>query len=199
MTLADSSPPTASDNHVWNKAGRDVNTYTRTLPVFNHTSLCKAAVCVCINLMLGELSPQTADVLASFWDLRLQAGWVSQLWILLVHTLHLLQRVTEVRSGLLFRKWKPPLRTFLLTANKSRRAGLELQKVQCLEAVVDTEPVRPAAGGDWLGTWVCPSETGNVLLQCFQPVVFFPTNIILCSTLLALTFAGAQTFHRKFN
>lgn len=59
--------------------------------------------------------------------------------------------------------------------------------------------MRPAADDDWLGTWVCPSETGNVLLQCFQPVVFFPTNIILCSTLLALTFAGAQTFHRKFN
>lgn len=53
---------------------------------------------MCDNLIFGELPPQTAYVLGSFCDLRLQAGGVSHLWILFIHTLHLLQCVTEVRQ-----------------------------------------------------------------------------------------------------
>lgn len=52
---------------------------------------------MCDNLIFGELPPQTAYVLGSFCDLRLQAGGVSHLWTLLVHPLHLLQCFTEVR------------------------------------------------------------------------------------------------------
>lgn len=56
------------------------------------------AVCVFINLIFGELSLQTQYILSSFCDLRLQTGGVSHLWILLVHTLHLLQCIAEVKQ-----------------------------------------------------------------------------------------------------
>lgn len=96
-----------------------------------------------MNLIFGELSPQTTDVLGSFWDLRLQARRVSQLWILLVHTLHLLQRVTEVRSGVLFRKLKLPLRNFLDCQQEQEFRGCSMSPLYSK----------------------CPSETGKAFLQ----------------------------------
>lgn len=53
---------------------------------------------MCDYLIFGELPLQAAYVLGSFCDLRLQAGGVSHLWVLLVHPLHLLQCFTEVRG-----------------------------------------------------------------------------------------------------
>lgn len=47
------------------------------------------------NLVFGKLSPQAARVLGHFQDPRFQTGGVSHLWILLVHTLHLLQGFTD--------------------------------------------------------------------------------------------------------
>lgn len=94
MVLVDSSPPTASDSHDCNEEEIEFLKTEMMNKVYLH--MC---VCVCVNLIFGELPPQAPYVLGSLCDLRLQTGGVSHLRILLVHTLHLLQCVTEVKPG----------------------------------------------------------------------------------------------------
>ena len=50
-------------------------------------------------LIFGDLPLQAPHVLGGLCDLGLQTGRVSHLCVLLVHALHLVQRLTEVKQG----------------------------------------------------------------------------------------------------
>lgn len=87
----DSSPPRASESHVCQEH-ENMKVHENCPKIQYSISL---HMSVCDNLVFGELSPQAAHVLGHFQDPRFQTGGVSHLWILLVHTLHLLQGFTE--------------------------------------------------------------------------------------------------------
>jgi len=117
MALEDSSPPTASASHVCNEPAIDVKTCTHThthtlLWSVVHALLARRCVCSRDDLIFGELPPQAADVLGGFWDLRLQTGGVSHLRALLVHPLHLLQRLAEGETGYRLETWALVTETF---------------------------------------------------------------------------------------
>lgn len=118
---SDSSPPTASDSHVCHKPAQQ-GLMLNWKRVHTHTHTNSDCASWCKNLIFGKLRPQTSNVVVRFCDLRLQAGWISHLWVLLVHTLHLFQSIAK--REVLFWKCEHWLRKFLSCATLliSRRA-----------------------------------------------------------------------------
>lgn len=53
---------------------------------------------VCKHLIFFELSSESGDVVSGLCDLRLKAGRVSELRVLLINTLHLLQSLAAGRT-----------------------------------------------------------------------------------------------------
>ncbi len=52
-------------------------------------------VCVCVYLAFAELSSQSGDVMGGLCDLRLKAGRISKLRVLLINALHLHQSLAD--------------------------------------------------------------------------------------------------------
>lgn len=167
MTLADSSPPTASDNHVWNKAGSEVNASTYTRLVFNNRISGNVKTLHVHEPRIWRALPSDGRCDGRF--LKSEApGWTGLPAEDSAHK-HLSSSPTprwgQIRI-IVIQEIKSSHQGMFWTASRSRGGGRVLLEVQSLWAV-STEPVRSVVDDDWCTpcTWVCPWETGKALPQ----------------------------------